>query len=90
MEAELNLSELRTTARTPREPLTDCELSISGTELAKLSWVDRTTRPDFIYDAAAAAQVFPKEEITTESKNIKLRKEKQTLRKEEGVGFYAL
>ena len=49
---------------TPHEPLKGSELSISRTELGKLTWVARMARPDLIYDVAAAAQVFSKGEIT--------------------------
>ena len=49
--------------RTPHEPITESELSILRTELGKLTWVTRMARPELIYDAAAAAQVFSKGEI---------------------------
>ena len=63
--------------RTPHEPITESELSISRTELGELTWIARMARPELIYDAAAAAQVFPKGGINVENKTKKLRRKRE-------------
>ena len=63
--------------RTPHEPLTESELSILRTELGKLTWIARMARPELIYAAAAAAQVFSKGGINVENGQKKLRRGKK-------------
>ena len=54
--------------RTPHEPLTEGDISISRTELGKLTRIARMARPELIYDSAAAAQVISNGEIINVSK----------------------
>ena len=74
----IEISHARTC--TPREPLTGSELSISRTELGKLTRAARMDRPDLIYDVAAAAQVFSKGEI------LAVEEEKETPKEETEKG----
>ena len=63
--------------RTPHEQLTESELSILRTELGKLTWIARMARPELIYDADAAAQVFSMGGINVENEKKKLRRGKK-------------
>ena len=59
-EGEINhigISHKRT--RTPNEPLTEDEQTISRSELGKLIRIARIARHGAIYDASAAAYMFP-------------------------------
>ena len=47
----------------------------------KLTWISRMARPELIYDAAAAAQVFSKGEINVEKREEETSKKEEEIRK---------
>ena len=48
---------------TPNELLAEAEQTILRSDMGKLMRIARIARPDAIYDASAAAQTFPTEEM---------------------------